>query len=72
MTEEAIRVLLVEGGRVQKHPGMIMRVISDRKWPLKKRPVIAHIKARSKHSFLTINHNDLKINTLSRKKEKKE
>ena len=34
-------------------------VISDRKWPLKKRPVIAHIKARSKHSFLTINRNDL-------------
>ena len=33
------------------------RVISDRKWPLKKRPVIAHIKARSKHS---INRNDLK------------
>ena len=36
------------------------RVISDRKWPLKKRPVIAHIKARSKYSFLTINRNDLK------------
>ena len=36
------------------------RVISDRKWPLKKTPVIAHIKARSKHSFLTINRNDLK------------
>ena len=34
------------------------RVISDRKWPLKKTPVIAHIKARSKHSFLTINRND--------------
>ena len=33
------------------------RVISDRKWPLKKRPVIAHIKARSKHSF----RNDLII-----------
>jgi hypothetical protein len=31
------------------------RVISDRKWPLKKRSVIAHIKARSKYSFLTIN-----------------
>ena len=27
--------------------------ISDRKWALKKRPVIAHIKARSKHSFKT-------------------
>ena len=37
-------------------------VISDRKWPLKKRPVIAHIKARSKHSFLTINHNNF-LNT---------
>ena len=37
------------------------RVISDRKWPLKKRPVIAHIKARSKHSFSTINRNDKKI-----------
>ena len=50
MAEEAIRVLLVEGGRVQNRPGMIMRVlISDRKWPLKKRLVIAHIKARSKH-----------------------
>ena len=35
------------------------RVISDRKWPLKKRSVIAHIKARSKHS-LTINRNDKK------------
>ena len=34
------------------------RVISDRKWPLKKTPVIAHFKARSKHSFLTINRND--------------
>ena len=41
-------------------------VISDRKWPLKKIPVIAHIKARSKHSFLTINRNDLNY-TLSRK-----
>ena len=36
------------------------RVISDRKWPLKKTPVIAHFKARSKHSFLTINRNDKK------------
>ena len=27
--------------------------ISDRKWAPKKRPVIAHIKARSKHSFQT-------------------
>ena len=45
------------------------RVISDRKWPLKKRPVIAHIKARSKYSFLTINRNDLNYYTLSRKKK---
>ena len=43
------------------------RVISDRKWPLKKTPVIAHFKARSKHSFLTINRNDLK----KKKKKKK-
>ena len=43
------------------------RVISDRKWPLKKRPVIAHIKARSKHSCLTINRNDKK----KKKKKKK-
>ena len=35
-------------------------VISDWKWPLKKTPVIAHIKARSKHSFLTIKRNGLK------------
>ena len=27
--------------------------ISDRKWTPKKRPVIAHIKARSRHSFKT-------------------
>ena len=40
------------------------RVISDRKWPLKKTSVIAHIKARSKHSFLTINRNDLKKSLL--------
>ena len=44
-----------------------MRVISDQKWPLKKRPVIAHIKARSKHSFLTINRNDL-LHTKQKKK----
>ena len=43
------------------------RVISDRKWPLKKTPVIAHFKARSKHSFLTINRNDKK----KKKKKKK-
>ena len=36
-----------------------VRVISDQKWPLKERLVIAHIKARSKHSFLIINRNDL-------------
>ena len=40
-------------------------VISERKWPLKKTLVIAHIKARSKHSFFTINHNDLSNCTLS-------
>ena len=44
-------------GRARDH---YARVISDRKWPLKKRPVIAHIKARSKHSFLTINCNNEK------------
>ena len=36
-----------------------VRVISDQKWTLKERLVIAHIKARSKHSFLIINRNDL-------------
>ena len=45
------------------------RVISDRKWPLKKRPVIAHFKARSKHSFLTINRNDLKKKKKKKKKK---
>ena len=44
------------------------RVISDQKWPLKKTPVIAHIKARSKYSFLTINCNDL-FYTLRKKKD---
>ena len=34
--------------------------ISDWKWPLKKAPVIAHIKARLKHSLLTSNHWHLK------------
>jgi hypothetical protein len=58
MAQEAIRA----GNRelpdlVRDHNA---RVISDRKWPLKKRPVIAHIKARSKYSFLTINRNDIK------------
>jgi hypothetical protein len=38
------------------------RVISDQEWPLKKRPVIAHIKARSESSFLTINRNVQKKN----------
>ena len=52
-----------------RDPDDYARLISDGKRPLKKRPVIAHIKARSKHSFLTINRND-KINTL-RKKEKR-
>ncbi len=39
------------------------RVISDRKWPLKKRPVIAHIKTRSKHSFLTINRKNYTLSS---------
>ena len=37
--------------------------ISDRKWALKKRPVIAHIKARSKHSFTTETAWHLKLHT---------
>ena len=45
-------------GSGQNEAGMIIR---DRKLPLKKRPVITHIKARSKHSFLTINRNDLSL-----------
>ena len=57
VAEEAIQVLLVKGGYAQKEPGMIIHVVNDQKWPLKKRQVIAHIKARSKHSFLTIYHN---------------
>ena len=40
------------------------RVTSDWKWPLKKTPVIAHIKARSKHSFLAINRNNKKKSLL--------
>ena len=51
MAKEAIRVFVVRGGRVQKEPGGdYARVISDRKWPLKKRPVIAHFE---------VNRNDL-------------
>ena len=42
--------VLVKRGCVQKEPGIII-VISDQKWPLKKRPIIAHIKARSNHPF---------------------
>ena len=53
MTEEAICVLWVKGGSGPEEPGMI-DYASDWKWPLKKRPVIAHIKARSKHFSLTI------------------
>ena len=69
MAEEPIRVLLVEGGFACPESARddYARVISDRKWPLKKTPVIAHFKARSKHSFLTINRNDLK----KKKKKKK-
>ena len=48
------------------------RVISDRKWPLKKRPVIAHIKARSKHSCLTINRNDLLYTNYTLEKKNRE
>jgi hypothetical protein len=45
VAEEAIQVLLVEWPKlVRDH---YVRVISDRKWSLKKIPVIAHIKARS-------------------------
>ena len=59
MAEEAIRVVLVRGGSDQEELGIILRVnsyheISDRKWALKKRQIIAHIKARSKHSSLTL------------------
>jgi hypothetical protein len=58
MAEEAI------GVRNWEWPDLVRdhhaRVISDRKWPLKKRQVIAHIKARSKYYFLTINRNNLK------------
>ena len=50
MAEEAIWVVLVERGCGQEEPGMIMQVITDRKWPPKKRPVIAHFKTISKYS----------------------
>ena len=50
MAEEAIRVVLVERGCGQEEPGMIMQVITDRKWPPKKRPVIAHSKQYSLHN----------------------
>ena len=43
MAEEAIHVVWVGSGSGQEEPGIIM----------KKRPVIAHIKARSKHYFQT-------------------
>ena len=50
MAEEAIHIPLVGSGSGQKEPRP-MRVY----WALKKRPVIAHTKTRSKHSSLTIN-----------------
>ena len=56
MAEEAIHIhiLLAGSGSGHEEPGMIYAsVISDRKWPLKKRLVIADIKATSKHSFKT-------------------
>jgi hypothetical protein len=55
MAEEAIRV------RNWEWPDLVRdHLISDRKWPLKKRSVIACNKARSKCSFLTSNRNDFK------------
>ena len=64
MAKEAIHIPWLEVGVVRKNEGWsdYASVISDRKWALKKRPVIAHIKARSKHSSLTINHWHKKIN----------
>jgi hypothetical protein len=48
------------GGHTSSNLVLVMdhdaRLISDRKWPLKKRPVIAQ---RSKYSFFTINSNAL-------------
>ena len=55
MAEEAIHILLSEVGVVRRARDDYANVIRDRKWALKKRPVIVHIKARSKHSSLTIN-----------------
>ena len=57
--KEAIRVVLVGSGSGQEDD--YVSVISNQKWPTKKRPVIAHIKAGSKHSSLTINRTHLKI-----------
>ena len=51
MANEAIRVVWVGSGSGQEDH--YAGEISDRKWALKKRLVIAHIKARSKHSFKT-------------------
>ena len=54
MAEEAIHTHLVGSGSGQEEPGPrddYASVISDRKWPLKKRPVIGHTKTTSKHSF---------------------
>ena len=50
MAEVAICVLLVGSGSGQEESETIMRVeLATGNGPLKKIPVIAHIKARSKH-----------------------
>ena len=51
MAEEATCVFVVGSGSRQEEPGM--SVISHRKWAPQERPVIVHIKARSKHSLET-------------------
>ena len=53
-------MLLVKGGRVQRARDDFALVISNQECPLKKRLVIAHMKTRSKHSFLTINYDKKK------------
>ena len=63
VAEEGIQVLLVKGGYAQKEPCRddYACVVNDQKWPLKKRQVITHIKARSKHSFLQLTTTTKKI-----------
>ena len=58
MAEEAIRVSVVGGGCGQEEPGIVMRV--KLVTGSRNRPVIAHMKARSKHSLLTETALDLK------------